>query len=157
MLQSSASSSTSALLHVSRTHSRIMHPRTSPTLTVTRIYDVIHDGYPRARDLLNIDARCFPLTNTNTPTMSSGKALDLQPPTVWPWTFATIHKSDGHKSNGFFYTNDFQVLREFCAAMQPLIVTCSFYPSIEEVQKFASDINPCFVPIDPKTYNKHEM
>jgi hypothetical protein len=41
--------------------------------------------------------------------------------------------------------------------MKPLIVTCSFHPSIEEVQKFASEINPVFVPIDPKTYNKLEM
>ena len=83
-----------------------------------------------------------------------GKALDSQPPSAW--VFATIHRSDGHKSNGFFYTNDFQVVNEFCAAMKPLIVTCSLYPSIEEVQKFASEFNPKFVPIDPKTY-KLEM
>jgi hypothetical protein len=35
--------------------------------------------------------------------------------------------------------------------MKPLIVTCSLYPSIEEVQKFASGLNPIFVPINPKT------
>ena len=73
------------------------------------------------------------------------------------WIFTTIHRSDeGHKISGYFYTNDFEVVINFCAAMKPLSVTCSLHPSIEDAQKFASEINPTFVPIDPKTY-KLEM
>ena len=89
--------------------------------------------------------------------MSTGKAAarDLQTPTEW--ICVTIHRSDGHRSNGVFYTNDLQVLRDFYAAMQPLTVTCSIHPSFEAVQKFVSEkMNQIFVLIDPKTY-KLEM
>jgi hypothetical protein len=73
-----------------------------------------------------------------------------------PWIFATIHRSDGHRSNGFFFTNEVKVVNDFSTAMHPLIVTCSLYPSIEAVQKVVSELNPIFVLIDPKTYKLEE-
>ena len=73
-----------------------------------------------------------------------------------PWIFATIHRSDGHRINGFFFTNEVKVVNEFSRAMHPLIVSCSLYPSIEEVQKVVSELNPIFVSIDPKTYKLEE-
>ena len=69
-----------------------------------------------------------------------------------PWIFVTIHRSDGFKNNGYFFTNEVQVVSKFSTAMLPLMVTCSLYPSLEAVQKVVAELNPIFVPIDPKTY-----
>ncbi len=69
-----------------------------------------------------------------------------------PWIFVTIHGSDGFKNNGYFFTNEVQVVNKFSIAMLPLMVTCSLYPSLEAVQQVVAKLNPIFVQIDPKTY-----
>jgi hypothetical protein len=76
---------------------------------------------------------------------------------VTPYVFVSIHKAEGHKVNGWFYTADYSVLTEFCDRVYPLMVTGSKDLTKKDLDDLVAHyIEVGYKQIDPNTYAKNE-
>ncbi len=74
-----------------------------------------------------------------------------------PYFFVSIHKAEGHKVNGWFYTSDYKVLTEFCDRVYPLMVTGSKDLTKKDLDDLVAHyIEVGYKQIDPSTYAKNE-
>ncbi len=68
------------------------------------------------------------------------------------WYAASIHKSDGHKINGYFVTESMEVLSNFGKTLKPLETVFTRFKDQNEAREFFKDFPPSFIEICPLTY-----